>query len=104
MLNVAESLHVSLSSLHKWIVQSRDQSLEPKTEIGSMSHSKEKRPQYWSTEEKFQIIFDCNGFNENEASAICREKYLHLHHLTQWKKEVHRKGKALAETAALLVL
>ena len=133
MLEVADSLQVSLSSLNKWIVQSREQAFEPGIEIGFMSHSKEKRPQDWSLEERFQIIVKCEGLAKNEVSSTCRESGLHLHHLTQWKseftankqtrspaekaemktlknenkllkKEVNRKDRALAETAALLVL
>lgn len=133
LLEVADSLHVSLSSLNKWIVQSREQAFEPQNVVELMSHSKEKRPQDWSLEERFQIILKCNGLEESEASSICREQGIHLHHLIQWqkdftsskqshsltekselkslknenkllKREVNRKDKALAETAALLVL
>jgi len=109
------------------------QAFEPETEIRLMSYSKEKRPQDWSLEERFQIIVKCEGLTKNEASSVCREMGLHLHHLTQWKseftstkqarspaektemktlknknkrlkREVNRKDRALAETAALLVL
>ncbi|MDQ7048025.1 MAG: IS3 family transposase [Enterobacterales bacterium] len=133
MSQVANDLQVSLSSLNKWIVQSREQALEPGTEVGLMSQSKEKRPQDWSLQERLQIIIQCDGLSDEEASSICREQGLHRHHLSQWKKdftssqvvqsptekaklkalknenkslkrEVHRKDKALAETAALLVL
>jgi len=44
MLEIADPLQVSLSSLNKWIVQSREQAFEPETEIRLMSYSKEKRP------------------------------------------------------------
>jgi transposase-like protein len=133
LLEVADSLQVSLSSLNKWIVQSKERAFEPEIEVGLMSHSKEKRPQDWNLEERFQIIMKCHGLDESEASAIYREQGIHLHNLTLWKKdftsskqslspaekaefkalknenkslkkEVHRKDKALAETAALLVL
>jgi len=133
MLEMADSLQVSLSSLNKWIVQSREQAFEPRKEVGLMSQSKEKRPQDWSLEERLQIIIKCGGLSDEESSAVCREEGLHLHHLAQWKedftsskspqspadkaelkalkneikslnKEVNRKDKALAETAALLVL
>jgi len=133
MLEMANSLQVSLSSLNKWIVQSREQAFEPKIEVGLMSQSKEKRPQDWSLEERLQMILKCHELDDNEVSVICREQGIHLHHLTQWKKgfisskqvrspadkaelkalknenkalkkEVNRKDKALAETAALLVL
>lgn len=133
LLEVADSLQISLSSLNKWIVQSREQAFEPGNETGVMSHSKEKRPQDWSLEERFQIILKCHGLEEREASVICREQGIHFHHLAQWqkdftsnkqhcsstektefkalknenkslKRDLNRKDKALAETAALLVL
>jgi transposase-like protein len=133
MSEVANSLQVSLSSLNKWIVQSREQAFEPKAEVGLMSQSKEKRPQDWSLQERLEVIIQCSGLSHDKASVICREQGIHLHHLTQWKKdftstknghypkekaelkalknenkalkrEVHRKDKALAETAALIVL
>jgi len=78
MLEIADSLQVSLSSLNKWIVQSREQAFEPETEIRLMSYSKEKRPQDWSLEERFQIIVKCEGLTKNEASSVCREMGLHL--------------------------
>lgn len=130
---VADLLQISLSSLNKWIVQSREQAFEPKTEVGLMSHSKEKRPQDWSLEERLQWIIKCDGLSDKEVSASCRQEGLYLHHLTTWKSEftskkkvsstaekavlkalknentllkrnINRKDKALAETAALLVL
>ena len=133
MSEVAKTLQVGLSSLHHWIVQSREQCFELNTEVGLMNQSKEKRPQDWSLQERLQIILKCHGLDDNEANSICREQGLHLHHLSQWKKdftantvvqpptemaelkalknenktlkkEVRRKDKALAETAALLVL
>lgn len=133
LLEVADSLHVSLSSLNKWVVQSKEQAFEPENKVELMSHLKEKRPQDWSLEERFQVIMKCSGLEESEVSAICRERGIHLHHLQQWqkdftcvklshtqtekselkalknenkllKREVNRKDKALAETAALLVL
>ena len=133
LLEVADSLQVSLSSMNKWIALSREQAFEPKNNVEFMSQLKEKRPQDWSLEERFQILIKSSGLEENEVSALCREQGIHVHHLQQWqkdftsrkpsrsqsekaelkvlkqenkllKREVHRKDKALAETAALLVL
>jgi len=94
---------------------------------------KEKRPQDWSPEEKLAMIIRCGGLSEEDANKLCREQGLYTHHIQQWKeefvggvsssapekksetkhlrhenkalkKELNRKDKALAETAALLVL
>ncbi len=95
---------------------------------------KERRPQDWSPEEKLDMIIRCAVLSEDEVSKLCREQGLYPHHVKQWKqdfvggaavntpvnnpleakhlrhenkalkKELNRKDKALAETAALLVL
>jgi transposase len=95
---------------------------------------KEKRPQDWSQEEKLNMLVSCSALNEEEISQVCREQGIYPHHINQWKagflsekqvggqsqsqvsikslkaenkalkKELNRKDKALAETAALLVL
>ncbi len=96
--------------------------------------SKEKRPQDWNQEERLNIIMECHSLDEKAINEHCRTQGIYPHHLTQWKqafmsttpdnktthqateikqlktenkalkKELHRKEKALAETAALLVL
>lgn len=88
----------------------------------------------WSAEEKFKIVFEAALLPDNELGAFLRNKGLHETHLQQWRmqmldglqngflpkkankkksdskkiknleKELKRKDKALAETAALLVL
>ena len=96
--------------------------------------SKEKRPQDWTLEERFSLIIKSNGLNEESISKLCRTQGVFPHHIKQWKddfiagttvttetkkqqtikalrnevrelnKDLNRKNKALAETAALLVL
>jgi len=103
-------------------------------ELDSMGMKQEKRPQDWSLEEKLNMVIACGSLDEEGISLLCREKGLYLHHIKQWKqdfidgaktktnatmrseskkikqenialkKELNRKEKALAETAALLVL
>ena len=99
-----------------------------------ISMQKEKRPQDWSLDEKLNLIITCGSLDDEAISALCREQGLYPHHIEQWKKdfmgkpqtntktslqsearklrqenkalkkELNRKDKALAETAALLVL
>jgi len=94
----------------------------------------EKRPQDWSLEERLDMVIRCASLDEQKVSELCREQGLFPHHIKQWKqafangstpnaktkastdakalknenkalkKELNRKDKALAETAALLVL
>jgi transposase-like protein len=100
----------------------------------SNTAKKEKRPQDWSPEEKLAMVIRCGGLSEEEVNKLCREQGLYSHQILGWKevfvnavslqapvknasetkvlrhenkalkKELNRKDKALAETAALLVL
>lgn len=92
----------------------------------------EKRPQDWTSSEKFEALLKVNNMSEEEINSYCRTKGIFSHHLEVWKKEfkkeksnkyqdkretnalkaeikalqkeLRRKDKALAEAAALLVL
>ena len=96
--------------------------------------NKEKCPQDWSPEERLKIIIESNGLSEQALSERCRSQGIFPHHIKEWKqqfiagtvlssetkkqgsiktlrneikalnKDLNRKNKALAETAALLVL
>ena len=91
----------------------------------------EKRPQDWNLEDRLNAIIECASFDNIALNQYCRAKGLYPHHIQQWKQdfangsspkpalsdskqlkqeikqlqtELNRKDKALAETAALLVL
>lgn len=102
--------------------------------LSSRNKKKEKRPQDWSLEDRLEIVMACASLDEEEKSEYCRRQGVYPHHVNQWKldfgsgntssekvtkgqemknlknenkalrKELNRKDKALAETAALLVL
>ena len=93
-----------------------------------------KRPDDWSPEEKLNAVLDSAPLSDEELGTFLRKKGLHETYLQQWRlqilnglgkdstqkktkqnkadikrikaleKELRRKDKALAETAALLVL
>ena len=93
-----------------------------------------KRPNDWSAEDKLKVIVEAAVLDDEQLGAFLRKKGLHQTHLEQWRmqmldalqnglskkrtreksdaakriraleKELRRKDKALAETAALLVL
>ena len=94
----------------------------------------EKRPQDWSLDDRLEIVMACASLGEEETSEYCRIQGVYPHHVNQWqldfasgnsstekansrqamkvlknenralRKELNRKDRALAETAALLVL
>jgi len=93
-----------------------------------------KRPNDWSAEDKLKVVMEASSLDDEQLGAFLRSKGLHQTHLDQWRsqmlnalqngsskkksrrnnvdakriraleKEINRKDKALAETAALLVL
>jgi transposase-like protein len=91
-----------------------------------------KRPQDWSAEEKLAAVLEAAALSDEGLGAFLRSRGLHEAQLQQWReqmisglnpspmqrgkkapetkrvreleKELRRKDKALAETAALLVL
>jgi transposase-like protein len=91
---------------------------------------KARRPQDWTAEGKLNAVLEYDKFEEDDRGRYLREKGLHEVHIERWKqelieglkssklgrkdprdkrikeleKELWRKEKALAETAALLVL
>lgn len=126
---IAGSLGVGYSTIQKWVVSSKNNEL---TEIETMNTT-EKRPQDWSASERLNIIIEAAGLNDEELNSLCRVKGIFPHHIDTWKsefssdsqskktvsisetkhlkskvknleRELRRKEKALAETAALLVL
>lgn len=90
-----------------------------------------KQPQEWTPEEKLQVVLEAAALPEGELGVFLRAKGIHAALLTEWrdqalaglrgtevasklqkesremrdlKRELKRKDKALAETAALIVL
>jgi transposase len=123
----ALSLEVGVpqSTLSRWV-------REYVNKEGKGVNMKGKRPQDWTAEEKLEAILEMEKLDEQEKGKYLREKGLHTIHVQRWKqeildglklkakslskadprdkrikeleKELNRKDKALAETAALLVL
>ena len=132
--DVAKSLGIGYSTLQKWIRQSKNQQLDPVLDGKVSAMTKEKRPQDWTAEERLNVVIACGPLADDAINQLCREKGIYPHHIKQWKndfiksnttadkpkkqsddkqfkneikalqKELNRKNKALAETAALLVL
>jgi transposase len=124
---IANEAGISRSALQHWLREYR------KNGVMNVAR-KEKRPQDWSAEERFAALMETEPMSDEQLGAWCRKHGVHTHHLKQWKndalagcvspragkpnakerrlekkvryleKELGRKEKALAETAALLVL
>ena len=124
---IASAFGVGRSTICKWLK-------EYKQNGNLNLNSKEKRPRDWTAEERISALIKNGSMSADERTAWCRKKGIFTHNLDQWKKDalsamtpkanknqtekeralkkeifalkkdLHRKDKALAETAALLVL
>ena len=118
---VADELNLKLFTLKDWL----------RIYNSTMKNtSNTKRPADWTRAERFQSLLDSAALEGEALHAFCRKSGIFSHHLETWKKEfvednhsnkssnnkalqdevksltkeLHRKEKALAEAAALLVL
>jgi transposase len=117
---LAKELGVSQESLSRWLRQTRS--------VGAMPASKKQ----WTGAEKLRVVTEARGLSGSALGAFLRHEGLHEAELTAWRaaaetalgasarprpgrspetqrireleRELRRKDKALAETAALLVL
>lgn len=123
ILQIANDMGVARGTLYDWLLKSSKQ-------VTSNHSLREKRPQDWRASEKLQAIIETSNLNAEKLNSYCRRNGIYKHHIEQWKaemasnnntpdkaenralreenkklkKEILRKDKALAETAALLVL
>ena len=128
--DLAKDYGIALSTVGRWFRESKQTALGNQKTMTA----KEKRPQDWNEAEKLQAIIESASLEDEEKNAWCRQAGIYAHHLKQWKQaiiqpergqkgsenrailkalkeenkqlkqELNRKEKALAETAALLVL
>ncbi len=77
---IAKEFGVSRTSVQNWMRQSRVS--------GESSVAKvEKRPQDWTTQERFAALMETQGLSEEELGAWCRRHGLHTHKLEQWRRD-----------------
>jgi len=124
---IAKEFGVGKSTISKWLK-------EYKQNGSIKLNSKEKRPKDWTVEERMSALLETGAMTVEARTAWCRKKGIFIHNLDQWKKDaisamissstrksseevknlkqenknlkkdLNRKEKALAETAALRVL
>ena len=122
---VAEAEGISSATLYNWLNQARERGTP-------VPGSRASHAEQWSGEAKFAVVVETLPMSETEKAAYCREKGLYPEQIERWrqaciggaegksgeseplrharneikrlKRKVDRKDKALAESAALLVL
>ena len=131
--SLADEIGVSRASLYRWVSEAGTLDVAVNAEPPSFTETMQrltnmKRPQDWSAEEKLAAVLEAASLSEEEFGAFLRSRGLHEAQLQQWRdqmlvglepkaakraetkriqeleRELRRKEKALAETAALLVL
>lgn len=131
---IATSLGISLSTINRWKFLFQRATLSGNGLQTMAKGHTEKRPEDWTKEQRFNAIVACHDLSEEQINAYCRSQGIYVHHIEQWKleflggdnaadtvqsqqkvrqlsqqnqklkRDLTRKDKALAETAALLVL
>jgi len=122
---VSEEEGISQGTLYNWLTQARDGGI-------AVPGSRAKNAESWSNEAKFAVVLETQSMNEADKGEYCREKGLYPEQVERWRvaciagmsgqpaeseslkkarneikrlnRTVDRKDKALAESAALLVL
>jgi len=107
---LAKLENIPYGTLYTWkqlYVSKHKQVQEPKEQTTNTSTKQ------WTAEQKLATIIETSTLSEQERNEYCRKNGLYSADIDAWKarsennslkKELHRKEKALAETAALLVL
>lgn len=122
---VSKLTGISEATLYSWRKQARSQ--------GRVVPGDGQNPERWSAPDKFAVVLETAPLSEAELAEYCRRKGLFVEQIRRWREEVQaaltngdksrtteraqdkkrirelekdlrRKEKALAETAALLVL
>jgi transposase-like protein len=114
-------------TLSRWLKEAQDAG-HMKPRRPSTEPNTERRPADWPPEERLRVVMEASRLRDQELGEFLRREGLHEATLTEWRaaalealspqrkapaeskrvreleKELRRKDKALAETAALLVL
>ena len=122
---ISRSEGISEQTLYNWLSKARKDGVP-------VPGSRSKTTDDWSAEAKFAVVLETQPLNESEKAQYCREKGLYPEQIERWqqefingvksgsvdtealrnvrnenkrlKRKIDRKDKALAESAALLVL
>jgi transposase len=131
---LSSEVDIPQSTLSRWVREWRrmEQERQKETQDGNPESPMSKRPEDWDWEEKVRVVMEARGKKGQELGAFLRKEGIHEVQLRDWEmvirgslnkrgrkpsrnpadvkrvkeleRELRRKEKALAETAALLVL
>lgn len=129
---LASEVGVSQGTLSRWLREAATVSTMSDPKRRRSSETEPKRAQEWTPAEKLKVVVEAEALAEEELGGFLRRKGLHRAQLEEWRRvasaaftdtstrkgrrspeqkrirqleqQLRRKDKALAETAALLVL
>ena len=131
---LSSEVEIHQSTLSRWLREARRIERHPTQQGSGSSEEDPmaKRPEDWDWEEKVRVVMEARGKKQEELGAFLRTEGIHEVQLRDWEmairgslntrgrkpqrnaadvkrvkeleRELRRKEKALAETAALLVL
>jgi len=123
---LAQETGVPQPTLSRWLRSAQDGRMQPRRPPSAPPAP--RRPADWSAEERLRVVLEASQLRDAQLGAFLRERGLHEETLAEWRaaalealgpqkkvssdsrrvreleKQLRRKDKALAETAALLVL
>jgi transposase len=115
-------------TLSRWLRESKGRIVSMKPGSVPPDARQVRRPEDWSAEERLRVVMEASRLRDDELGAFLRREGIHEATLVEWKaavlealgpqkrvssdskrvreleKQLRRKDRALAETAALLVL
>ena len=75
---ISEELGIHVMTLYEWRKTRRLQ--------GEVVPASEKKPEGWSTADKFTVVLETAGLNATELSAYCRQKGLYPEQVDRWRQ------------------
>jgi transposase len=128
---LAAEVGVHQATLSRWVREAATvaaMNMQTKAKAQGAEPADHRRPEDWSAEEKLRAVIEASGLSEQGLGEWLRRKGIHDAQLREWRRsavdglggkrqvgsqskrvrelerEIRRKDRALAETAALLVL
>ena len=130
LAQIAQEFGLGYSTLTRWMSHVQQGRLTDQVK----TTAKEKSPKDWTAQEKWQALVAYEGLDEQARGPYCRTHGIYSHQIDEWRatmmskqdteqrqqdkaeirslkgenkrlqRELHRKDKALAEAAALMIL
>ncbi|NQU45805.1 MAG: helix-turn-helix domain-containing protein, partial [Chlorobium sp.] len=92
---VSRETGVNQQTIRNWIKRSETGIFE--------DGNQDSCPRFLTPREKYQLVVEAAGIEDEQLGEFLRERGLHSEHITIWDHEQQRKEKALAEAAGLLI-